>query len=233
MLSELKYININHCGKVCVWRLKYEFSHFDTMRNFFTIFTAILLSACSNQSGETKDSPNQYVSLNDTLQLPFDTMRVLALYNMPVRAFLQDAPKDLDTFVLVDQMFACDCPRWATEDELQQEVYNNYANHDVFYLESGDKRLPLPDKFSVKRNKIKFYGKVRTRNGLPRNEGFNDPHPPPGPVLTVYGYEVLLPAYIYGPPVHVRDTAGKKPAWAQYEMTTLKVTSHNYFPEGR
>lgn len=203
---------------------------------FFVLTAAILLSACCDEQSRIKTQPNQYLSLKDTLQFPFDTTRVLALYDMPVRAFAENAPADLDTFVLSNLMYACDCPSWASEKELQQiEEYTvldleNKKQHDVFYLERGDKKLQLPSEFSVFRNKIRFYGKIRTRNGLPKNEPFTDPEPPAGPVLTVYGYEVILPALIFGPEVHVPDSTGKMPDWAEYEMSVLKVTKQNYSP---
>ncbi len=207
------------------------------MNPFFSILTAaILLSACCDEQSKTKTQPNGYLSLKDTLELPFDTARVLALYDMPVHVFAQNAPDDLDTFVLSNLMYACDCPSWASEKELKQiDDYTildqeSKKQHDVFYLEKGTAKIQLPDEFMGFGNKIRFYGKIRTRNGLPRDGSLMDPDPPSGPVLTVYGYEVILPAFVYGPEVHVPDTTGKMPDWAQYEMSVLKVTGHNYFP---
>jgi hypothetical protein len=194
---------------------------------------AIVLCACGGKKTPSGTDPNRYVSVEDTLLLPFDTSRVLQLYDTPLHALSANAPEKLDTFVLIDMMYACDCPRWTTEEELKQiEHYNSLdpmtnRDHDVFYLESGAADLRLPETFSVRRNRIRFYGKVRTRSGWPNVE-FTDPGPPPGPVLTVYGYEVILPAYIYGPPVHIPDSTGKTPRWAQNEMTVLEVTERNY-----
>lgn len=200
------------------------------MLKFIPLFVVVIgLCACQEQT-----DPNQYVSLEDTLQVPFDTARVLKLYDMPFQTLSQNAPGDLDTFVLSNLMYACDCPAWATDEERKHTgEYNaldpaSNASHDVFYLERGDPDMQLPDEFTVLGNRIRFYGKVRTRNGRPLKEEFTDPNPPAGPVLTVYGYEVMFPAYIYGPQVHIPDTTGKKPDWAQYETAILKVTRDNY-----
>lgn len=223
--------------KAACYPISPPFFRFCIMNRFFFILTsAILLTACRNEQSKTGNPPNQYLSVKDKLELPFDTTRVLALYNMPVREFVKNAPGDLDTFLLSNLMYACDCPSWANKKELKQiEEYNTLdleskKQHDVFYLERGNPKLQLPEEFMVFGNKIRFYGKIRTRNGLPKNESFTDPDPPAGPVLTVYGYEVILPAFIYGPEVHVPDSTGKMPDWAQYEMSVLKVTKQNYFP---
>jgi len=200
------------------------------MPKLTTICTIILLLyACCPKPSKTAIDINRYVSTEDTLHIPFDTARVLALYDLQLRAFSENAPEDLDTFVLTDLMYACDCPSWATEEELKNtESFNSLdpksnASHNVFYLERGDKSLPWPEQFQAMRNKVRFYGKIRTRSGWPTEE-FTDPGPPAGPVFTYYGYEVLSPAYIYGPQVHVPDTTGKMPDWAQYETTVLRVT---------
>jgi len=174
---------------------------------------------------------NRYISVEDTLHLPFDTASVLELYDLHLSDFSKNAPADLDTFVLHNRMYACDCPGWATEEESVTENYNSLnpdenVSHDVFYIERGDKKMTFPDEFSGMGNRIRFFGKIRTRQGLP-NEGLMDPNPPLGPVLTVYGYEVILPAKIYGPFVYVPDTTGKMPIWMQNEMTTLVVTKKN------
>lgn len=207
------------------------------MLKFVTLFlvATALLFAIKPKPPKPGSPLNRYISLEDTLHLPFDTASVLALYDLHLSDFSRNAPADLDTFVLHNRMYACDCPSWATEEEAKQtEDYNSMnpdenVSHDVFYIERGDKKMTFPDEFSGMGNRIRFFGKIRTRQGLP-NEGLMDPNPALGPVLTVYGYEVILPAAIYGPFVYVPDPTGKMSEWAQNEMTTLVVTKDNYFP---
>ena len=207
------------------------------MNRFLSILAGvILLSSCCNEYKKFSADSNRYISIKDTLQLPFDTARVLALYNISVRSFTETHPEDLDTFVLSNMMYACDCPGWITQEELKklkeqgQTALSDGKQHDIFYIEKGSPEIELPEEFIVFQNKIRFYGKIRTRKGWPKNTQYTDPDPPAGPVLTVYGYDVILPALIYGPEVHVPDKTGKLPDWAQYQMSVLAVTKQNYSP---
>ncbi len=204
------------------------------MLKFITFFIAAtaLLYVMKPKPLMSVKPVNRYISVEDTLYIPFDTSRVLALYDLKLNDFPKNAPADLDTFVLHNRMYACDCPSWATETETEEfNSLNPTENkhHDVFYLERGNKKLTFPEEFSGMGNRIRFFGKIRTRQGLP-DEEMMDPGPPLGPVLTIYGYEVILPAAIYGPPVYVPDPTGKMPKWAQNETTRLTVTKKNYFP---
>jgi len=179
---------------------------------------------------------NEYVNFSDTLNLPFDTTKVLALLPYPIEDISKNMPSDIDTFELTNLMYACDCPSWATKEMLklteeERVELSKLEKEEIFYIERGDKSISVPDMISLNQNKIRFYGKINTKENLP-NEGLMDPNPKPGKVFTYFGYELILPAVIRGPEVFVPDTANGKPAWDKYEPSYLVVTKTNY-PKSR
>jgi hypothetical protein len=158
------------------------------------------------------DHKNTYTSVNDTLYLPFDSARVLALYDVPMAIDQIDLLKEeviegleakWDTLEVQYQMIACDCPNWydveLTPDEPTSEMSPSYA----YYIEPASPELKLFDRFQYCR--VRLIGKHYKEQGWPENPDFMDPGPPLGNVFRYYGYEIVLPAVIWGPYYHTGE----------------------------
>ncbi len=155
---------------------------------------------------------NTYSSIEDTLYLPFDTARVLALYSIPTKVdqidllkheIIPELETEWDTLEVEYRMFACDCPNWydvaLAPDEPTTEMSPSYA----YYIEPASPELKLFQGFRYCR--VRLIGKHYKQQGWPENPDFMDPGPPLGNVFRYYGYELVFPAIIWGPQYHTGE----------------------------
>jgi hypothetical protein len=153
---------------------------------------------------------NRYKTVQDTLQLPFDTARVIRLMNIAYQKqipALSQTQVGWDTLELMYIPYACDCQDWV--DIAAYENYESSVNDTLlstfnsqefsYYLEPINSSVELDPTLFTSHNQVRFIGKFRTQKGWPNNANFQDPDPPMGKVFTYYAYEVILPARVYGP----------------------------------
>lgn len=182
------------------------------MKNYigFIVLSLVTTSCCkSSQPRQSSNvDKNTYKSINDTLHLPFDTLRVLELYDIPLSGDMiaelgnekiDGLNEKWDTLELSLHTFACDCPDWYDESKSPKEFSTDMAPPYAYYIEAASPKLKLSEQFSPIHCDVRFIGKIYQKPGLPKNTQFTDPGPPPGNVFRYYKYEVLLPAAIWGP----------------------------------
>lgn len=180
------------------------------MKHFLPILLIFLLGNCCKQPplSLSDGDRNTYESIDDTLYVPFDTLRVLELYNIPLSGDVlaelgneqfEGLSQKWDTLELSLHMFACDCPNWYDESRAPEKPTNEYAPPYAYYIESASPDIVLSDQWCHINCNIRFVGKVYKKPGLPKNTEFTDPGPPLGNVFRYYKYEVILPSTIWGP----------------------------------
>jgi hypothetical protein len=175
------------------------------------VFVFIVSYRATNEKTASGDK-NTYSSIEDTLYLPFDTARVLALYTIPTKVdqidvlkheVIPDLDPEWDTLEVEYQMIACDCPNWydvtLAPDEPTSEMSPSYA----YYIEPASPDLKLFQGFRYCR--VRLIGKHYKQQGWPENPDFMDPHPPLGNVFRYYAYELVYPAVIWGPLYHTGE----------------------------
>lgn len=183
------------------------------MLRLFSVLTllAVVLVGCCKSFRRFPNSivdKNKYESINDTLHLPFDTLRVLELYDIPLSGDLiaelgnekiEGLNEKWDTLELSLHSFACDCPSWYDESRIPENPSNKMAPPYAYYIEAASTKINLFERWHAIYCNIRFIGKIYQKPGLPKNTEFTDPDPPLGNVFRYYKYEVILPATIWGP----------------------------------
>jgi hypothetical protein len=176
----------------------------------FIIISSILFIGCVNQSNQEIQDDSRF-SMNDTFNLPIDTLAILDSMNLQVsyKADGIDSITNLDTFELRYIAYACDCQHW-----VDVEMYEAYENQDEeiygedsigyygfntddygYFLREGDNVLSIEDLSYTANSRIRFFGKVEdepdyyTQSEIPQRKQ----------VITYFGYEVILPLTVYGP----------------------------------
>lgn len=201
---------------------------------FFGICSAfVFLVSCQCESDANRLNSNYYNSLKDTLYLPFDTTRVLNMYDFHTRVNkfqelesekIADLVEDLDTLELELQHLACDCPNWYDMSRRPSDATPEMSPFYGYYLEAGSPELCLPE--GLLNAKVKFIGRHYKVKGWPANTQFINPEPPAGNVFRYYAYELLLPAEMFGPLYHT----GKREIPSDPEelimATILKIKKH-------
>lgn len=167
-------------------------------------FALAIVVACVKKQIKPEHT-HRYQSVDDTLYLPLDTSRILAMLELTETLIPRRPVMDsLDTLELEYKAYACDCPDWVVSEVAELPSADTAVMHGSYYIESGSTRLS--DHFFVAGNRIRFFGKLRSTNDLPRHKRFQGPHPPPGKVFTYYGFEVLRPTRVRGPFYHTGDS---------------------------
>lgn len=182
-------------------------------RIVFILLTLVITSCCksSRRFPNPNADQNKYKSINDTLHLPFDTLRVLKLYDIPLSGDMiaelgnekiDGLSEKWDTLELSLHSFACDCPSWYDESKSPKEFSTDMAPPYAYYIEAASPKLKLSEQYSHIQCDVRFIGKLYQKRGLPKNTEFTDPGSPLGNVFRYYKYEVILPAAIWGPQYH-------------------------------
>lgn len=148
---------------------------------------------------------NEYLSVKDTLYLPFDTSTVISMLNMeesllPGRNIMDS----LDTLELVYMAYACDCPDWVTPGMDDLPSSDTAVMNKSYYIEHGSNKLN--ERFFVAGNRVRFFGRLRSEQDWPQDAVFTSMNPSKGKVFTYYGFEVLRPATVWGPYYHTGDS---------------------------
>jgi hypothetical protein len=179
-------------------------------------------------SYQKKNDPNEYVSVNTRLILPFDTAKVLEMMRIVdsvnmVSDYINEKPFSiftdsiaekfpLDTLELRDMRWACDCPNWRYADSITNY---DFPQGKDFYIEPANKKLKLPEHLNLAR--IQFIGREIPGIGYPQDPQFMDPNPPKGRVFRYYAYKIYKPFSVYGPELNIEIDS------AVYDMTELIV----------
>lgn len=168
-----------------------------------------LISCCNSSEKAPGHNKNNYSSVEDTLFLPFDTARVLKLYDIKLEVnelnklkneIVPGLESNLDTLELTYQHFACDCPNWCDVSRAPVDPEPSMSPLYRYYIEPASLNLNLTPHISQCR--VRLIGRHYAENGLPKNVQFTDPDPTTGNVFRYYAYEILLPSVIWGPLCH-------------------------------
>ncbi|MGV3613652.1 MAG: hypothetical protein ACO1N0_22010 [Fluviicola sp.] len=173
----------------------------------------LILASCG-QPGEKAlaANKNSYTNLEDTLYLPFDTSRVLSLYDIKTKRnelseFRNETNPELkskiDTIEVTFRSLACDCPNWYDLALAPKEQTSEMSPDYAYYIEPASKELELPD--NIRYCKVRLIGRHYKSQGWPKDPQFIDPHPPAGNVFRYYAYEMVLPVMIWGPYYHTGE----------------------------
>lgn len=175
---------------------------------FFVI--SLQLTSCYNSSEKAPThNKNKYASVEDTLFLPFDTARVLKLYNIKLEVnelnkleneIVSGLESNLDTLELTYQHFACDCPNWCDVSQAPTDPGTSMSAPYRYYIEPASLNLNLTPR--IRNCRIRLIGRHYAENGLPKHVQFTDPNPTKGNVFRYYAYEIISPLVIWGPYYH-------------------------------
>ena len=181
----------------------------------FSAFLVLYLTIASCSQPEEKSQPeqkNSYTSVDDTLYLPFDTAKVLSLYDIKTKVnklakFRNEVdPKlksELDTIEVTYMSFACDCPNWHDLSQKPENAEPSMSPTYGYYIEPASKELELTDR--IRQCTVRLIGRHYTTQGWPKDFDHTDPDPPTGNVFRYYAYEMVLPAVIWGPDFHTGE----------------------------
>lgn len=173
----------------------------------------LILSSCSQPEEKLPSTnKNSYTSLEDTLYLPFDTTRVLSLYDIKTKVNKLDKfrnevdlklKSELDTIEVTYMSFACDCPNWHDLSQKPENAEPSMSPTYGYYIEPPSKELELSDR--IRQCTVRLIGRHYTTQGWPKDFDRTDPNPPTGNVFRYYAYEMVLPAVIWGPYYHTGE----------------------------
>ena len=179
---------------------------------YFLLISVAITACCQPKENSISLKVNSYKSVDDTLYLPFDTAKVLGLYNIKTKVdqlekfrFEKDSElnSELDTIELSYHNFACDCPRWYDEVLAPKEPTSEMSPSYAYYLEPASGELELTD--LIRQCTVRLIGRHYKAKGFPKNVEFMDPNPPAGNVFRYYSYEMLSPTIIWGPYLHTGE----------------------------
>jgi hypothetical protein len=169
----------------------------------------VVASCCRTEKKPQLMQRNSYTSVADTLYPPFDTARVLRLYDIKTQVnalttFKHEARPELesgiDTIEVTYMNFACDCPNWHDLALAPENPTSDMSPDYAYYIEPASKELVLTD--LIRQCTVRLIGRHYKNQGLPKDTEFTDPHPPAGNVFRYYAYEMALPVVIWGPYYH-------------------------------
>lgn len=122
-----------------------------------------------------------------------------------------DLEQNVDTLILTDMRFACDCPSWfdslgyytsieASKRSDNIDVNSALFKQNCYYLEHAAPNLNFNGIDFIPRTRVKFIGRKFLRPGLPKFNYPQDPNPPKGKVFKYYSFELVRPykiSYIF------------------------------------
>lgn len=180
----------------------------------FLLLCIVIASCCRSEKKQLSPKKNSYTSFEDTLYLPFDTARVLTLYDIKTKTnelaifkneVNPELKSELDTIEVTYMNFACDCPDWydVTLAPAPENAEPDMSPEYGYYIESASKNLRLTEQ--IHQCTVRLIGRHYKKEGLPKDTEFTDPDPPAGNVFRYYAYEMILPVVIWGPPYHTGE----------------------------
>lgn len=167
------------------------------------IIISFLLFSCNSEIEQRQrlfKKENKYISLKDTLYMPFDTAEVIKMLNIQYSKNTNTTFNNLDTLTLKYTNYACECPKWIIKDKFYLETSKEKYNAS-FYLEPIADNIKIDSRICTFENEIQVIGKLKTTKGIPSNSD-STIFSLPGNVFTYYSYKVLFPLTVYGPLYH-------------------------------
>lgn len=164
------------------------------------IIISFLLFSCNSEIEQRQrlfKKENKYISLKDTLYMPFDTAEVIKMLNIQYSKNTNTTFNNLDTLTLKYTNYACECPKWIIKDKFYLETSKEKYNAS-FYLEPIADNIKIDSRICTFENEIQVIGKLKTTKGIPSNSD-STIFSLPGNVFTYYSYKVLFPVTVYGP----------------------------------
>lgn len=107
----------------------------------------------------------------------------------------------LDTFELCYMQYACSCPDWSDTTSWNDSLEGKRE----YYLDPADPSVAV--KHMLAGNIVRFFGVLLPEWGLPKHEELYG-HPPDGPVIVYYGYEMIRPWRFWGPEIRIYSAPG-------------------------
>lgn len=182
------------------------------------IFSLLLFIFSCSLTNKNSRQANEKISNNI-----LDTNKAIAELNIREKLAELDSINEkisllsehIDTLELTYYFGFCDCQRWVISsihdqallkhtdlDELDPrgQIEFNLDKHG-YYIEPASKELELNWRIQINGTKVRFIGREYLSKGLPKDEKFTVPNPPPGKVFRYYSYEIIRPYKIWGPEV--------------------------------
>lgn len=168
------------------------------MSKLLAVLSLTIMMSCNSGETNIQDyNSAKEISLNDTFNLPLDTVAIIDLMNLKTEDSLPNlvSIEDLDTFYLNYVVYACDCQSWVVTEKYFTEKGNFNLDDFGYFIEPALPEIELDENFFAFNNCVRFIGKVHIDNEYPTESQI----PQKKQILTYYSYKVLLPAKVYGP----------------------------------
>jgi hypothetical protein len=185
------------------------------MKTFHALLPiAVLAVACSDLSTKKPAlQQNTYSSIEDTLYLPFDTVKVIEMMDITLRVNqieelgserIEGLSDNWDTLELTYIAYACSCPNWTLMEEYDRHPESKTSMEFPYgyYIEPASPSLRVNEWLYCPT--VRFIGKLYDEKGIP-DESPVGPEWPPGKKFRYYAYEVVRPVTAIGPYYHTGE----------------------------